>query len=419
MSNRFNKSSIGTWARISTAALPWLALLACGTAPADATGTAGEAVTAAASPMITPIADGVVTGTFPNEQPAAYQGGGKILAGATTIRPIFYGTAWQPNYQAKVVGFLQELSSTSYWSIIQEEYPDGAGNHATTISVDTPVNVTNYPLGKTLTKANIETLIQNDINAGAWPVAANYLYMVFTADDVNQGDFFSGGFLCQQFAGWHSAQTFSWTNLIPATITAQVPYAFVGSYQFCINSGLPGAPDAWSTSVNGDVTDTAIAVAEHETAEAVTDPFPFNGQFGWSPEAGDICAWVPGPLTTSGGKTSDLGGGEPYNSGQLGHAFNGGSQYLVQTLWSPRQKACAYGTTDLDVYTEPLVCGSWACGTATAANGQTFDCGDCANGQTCSSAHVCTGTVVSTCHTPMACCIQNEGVWRNGRCTYE
>jgi hypothetical protein len=237
--------------------------------------------------------------------------------------------------------------------------------------------------------------------------------MVFTADDVNVGD--SGGYLCTSYMGWHWAADFSWTNLIPATITEQVAYAFIGSPQYCSTHGTLGSGGAWATSVNGEVTDMAIAAAEHETAEAVTDPFPFTGQAAWSPEVGDICAWVPGPTTTLGGTTSDLGGGEPYASTQIGYSVDQGARYLVQTLWDMNQNGCAYGPADLDAKTEAAACGSWKCGEASDGNGGAYDCGDCAFGQTCSTAHLCTGKAI-VCHTPAECCAQAGGSWSGKYC---
>jgi hypothetical protein len=55
------------------------------------------------------------------------------------------------------------------------------------------------------------------------------------------------------------------------------------------------------------------------------------------------------------------------------------------------------------------------CGTVSNGCGGTYDCGDCPTGETCQN-NKCIAP--ATCHTPMACCLQNGGVWRNGRCVY-
>jgi hypothetical protein len=394
--------------------VPMVAAIACGTGSPEATGTSDEALTGAATnkPMLTPVPDGTVTGTYPGEGVPAYQGG-KILSGTVLIAPIFYGTAWQPNYQADVIAFLKGMSNTSYWQIIQG-YTDSAGNHPGAVDVATPVNVTSYSLGRTLTSANIATIVQNDVTAGAWPTGAQYLYMVFTADDVTMVDP-SWGNLCASYLGWHWLQTVSWTNLIPATISMQVPIAFIGSAQYCINHGTIGDPVPWAKSVNGTATDMGVTIAEDETAEAVTDPYPLPGQYGWSPEVGDICAWIPGPASTVSGTTSDLGAGEPYTPSQMGYAVNQGSRYVVQTLWDTNQNGCAYGPADLDGLTKAAACGAWKCGTASNGEGSSYDCGDCLTGQTCSTQHICTGKAI-TCHTPAQCCAQAGGDWEGHYC---
>jgi hypothetical protein len=408
-----NRLAASPWLRATATVAPLLTVLACGTASPESLGTGGSAVTGSKPSVLSPVPDGIVSGTYPGEGVPAYQGGA-ILSGSTTIRPIFYGTAWQPNYQAKMTAFLQEYSNTSYWQIIQG-YSDSAGNHPTTLDVATPEYVTTYKYGKTLTSLNIDQIVQDDITAGAWPIGGNFIYMVFTADDVNMADP-SWGNLCTSYMGWHWTDIFSWTNLIPATISLQVPFAFIGSPQYCINNKLIGSVADWSTSANGEAIDMAIAAEEHETAEAVTDPYPLPGQYGWNPEVGDICAWIPGPLSTVSGTTSDLGAGEPYASTQLGYAVDQGPRYLVQTLWDPNQNGCAYGPADLDAKTQAAACGTWKCGEASNGAGGYYDCGDCETGQTCNTTtHACTGKPI-VCHTAIECCVQAGGVWSGGHC---
>jgi hypothetical protein len=397
---------------VAPAFMPLLAA-ACGTASPDVVGVSDQAVTSSTVAGRTPVPQGIVSGTYPGFGVPAYQGG-PILSGMVHVRPIFYGTAWQPNYQAKMTSLLQQLPSTSYWQVVQE-HTDSSGNAPGGLYIETPEYVTTYPYGKTLTAANIANIVQDDITAGAWPIGNTYLYMVFTADDVNVGDV-NDGYLCQSYMGFHYAADFSWTNAIPSTITLQVAYAFVGSPQYCINAGEGGGAGDWGSSVNGTTIDEGAMVAEHETAEAVTDPFPFSGQFGWYPEIGDICAWVPGPTTVTGGKYSDLGGGEPYASNRVGYSVDQGNEWLLQTIWDNSQNGCAYGPVADDAITQSAACGSWQCGTASNGIGGTYECGNgCETGQTCSSSHVCVGTP-RKCTTPAQCCIQAGGVWEGGRC---
>jgi hypothetical protein len=397
---------------VAAPALLPLALAACGSAT-ESVGTTSEAVTSAVTPAGTPVPDGIVSGTYPGYGQPAYQGG-PLLTGTVHIRPIFYGTAWQPNYESKMTAMLQQLSSTSYWQVVQG-YTDSSGNAPSSLYIETPEYVTNYPLGKEIHSAQIATIVQNDITAGAWPIGNTYIYMVFTADDVIVGD--PGGGLCTSYMGFHSAANFSWTNLIPATITLQVAYAFIGSPQACLDEGMTASSFGdWGSSINGLAIDVAATTAEHEAAEAVTDPFPIAGQYGWNPEIGDICAWVPGPTTLTGGKYSDLGAGEPYASDQVGYSVNQGSTWLLQTLWDKNQNGCAYGPVADDAITQAAACGSRQCGAASNGIGGAYECGaGCKLGQTCSTSHTCEGTPI-TCHTAIECCVQGGGVWEGGHC---
>jgi hypothetical protein len=240
------------------------------------------------------------------------------------------------------------------------------------------VGSASYPYGKTLTQANIEQIVQNAINESPSSPSAQAIYMVFTADDVEQ-TLGGGEALCSSFLGWHEQGTFTWSppqDPTPERFTTQ--YAFIGSEQFCIAhptispigciSGDAGpGPSVWdetsngSGPPNGQVIDMSITAAMHEAAEAATDPNPGTGVY---PEIGDICAWEPGPLSLFGSPgfyvNSDLGGGEPYGSLQYGYAANdqtGSYSYLVQTLWDTNQNACAYGPASLDrTFFRPLPC---------------------------------------------------------------
>jgi hypothetical protein len=74
-------------------------------------------------------------------------------------------------------------------------------------------------------------------------------------------------------------------------------------------------------------------------------------------------------------------------------AANQGKPYLVQTIWDPAQKGCAYGLSSYDCKTQAAACGSWQCGTAPDGSGGTYECGGgCLSAQTCNaSTHTCQG----------------------------
>jgi hypothetical protein len=302
--------------------------------------------------------DGIVSGRV-NRVGGAVYNGGPVVGGPIQLVPIFYGTAWQPNYQATILSFLGTMSSTSYWAVV-EQYGDSAGNKPGAVSVAATVYETDYAYGTSLSPENIAQIVQS---RGA-PVShhPNTIYLVFTADDVNQvkwpstaGD--QAGAFCKNYLGWHWYGNFTYRD--PERPRIVVPftteYAWIGSPQYCISQGLGGVISPWEFGPNGTVTDETINAALHEVAESVTDPF---GGSGWAPEIGDTCNFIPGPVDVQRvcvGFTCgiiryewDLGGGAPYASNQLGYSYNQGRRYLVQTIWDSFQNGCAYGPATLD-----------------------------------------------------------------------
>jgi hypothetical protein len=383
------------------------AAAACGNATLDPPGPQPESVATSRDAIststqmparhITP--DGTIGSTFPGQSIPGYMGG-SLVSGTAVIEPIFYGTAWQPYYQSMMLGFLQSLSTTSYWKVV-ESYSDAAGHHPGDLVIGTPMYQTDYKFGRTLPDNGIQSIVQEAVTRGNWPIGAtNIIYVVFTADDVlddEQGNFHEQ---CVDDIGFHWFGAWTWTNLIPATFTVTTPYAFVGSPKYCLDHpelhgqqiDAGAGPKEWKLSWNGPVIDEAVSTVFHELAETMTDPYPVTGQAAWAPEIGDICAWEPGPSTLTGGVYSDLGFGEPYAPSQIGYAANQGKPYLVQTIWDPAQQGCAFGPKAYDCKTQAAACGSWQCGTAPDGCGGTYECGGCESAQTCNqSTHTCQG----------------------------
>jgi len=291
--------------------------------------------------------EGTVSGTYPGASVPFYWGG-PMLTGTIDIVPIFYGTAWPTNYQSTMVSFLGSLSMKSYWSVV-EGYADSKGHHPGALKILPAVNENDYAHGTTLADADITSII--DEHATSSLASSSAIYLVFTDNNVSVSDWI--GTLCTDYLGWHQQGTLSSSS---STFTGQ--YALVGSPAHCNTAG----GGAWAYAPNGFAIDEANSAAFHEIAEATTDP---DGLTGYQPEIGDICAWIPGPLTTVyyslpiahedkgsglGGEISllrhynyDLGQGAPYTSEQNGYSWNLGPEYLVQTIWDASQHGCAYG----------------------------------------------------------------------------
>jgi hypothetical protein len=376
------------------------AVVACGSAGSDATPSDQPvAQPSAAAPVaqntpprshVTP--EGIITGRFPGFSVPKYNGG-TIMSGPISVIPIFYGTAWQTNYQSTVLAFLSTMSSSSYWQVV-EEYADSAGHHPGAVNVGTPVYDTTYTYGKTITNQTVLQIAQAVPNS----LPGQNIYMVFTADDVNVTQSpILGGSLCVDFLGWHNQGTFDWVNGNFVTNTFTAAFALIGSPQFCLNNPQLGAgstvdagpgPSAWNSSPNGTAIDEAISAVLHESAESATDPDTHSG---YSPEIGDICAWEPGPLTEAKiGRfplwNYDLGNGVPYTTNQDGYAGNDvGSTYLVQTIWDTTQNGCAYGPKADDCLTRAAACGAATCGAVANGCGGTESCGLCSELASCES----------------------------------
>ena len=91
-------------------------------------------------------------------------------------------------------------------------YGDWSGNTAPT----------NYSLGKSLSDAQIKTVVSSAITSGRLQLDASGIYFVLTSQDVMA----SSGF-CTQYCGWHTHTTISGTD---------IKYSFVGNGARCLSS---------------------------------------------------------------------------------------------------------------------------------------------------------------------------------------
>lgn len=227
--------------------------------------------------------------------------GGPVMTNGITIYPIWYGT-WTDANKTLLNQFMSTIGGTSYFNI-NSTYKDGAGNavkNIVTLGASTADSA--YSLGKSLSDAQIGSLVSTAITSNALPNDANGFYLVLTASDVTA----NSGFL-SKYCGWHSFQTVSSTA---------IKYSFVGdpSANLKACSGQTISPN------NNVAMDAVISIIAHELEEAATDP-QMNGYYDNSgAENGDKCAWKFGT-------TSKLPSGAKYNM-----SF-GGYNYYIQQNW--------------------------------------------------------------------------------------
>ena len=220
-----------------------------------------------------------------------YNGGPIMNNGLTALYIVYYGTFTTKDQQI-INYFAQNIGASSLYAI-NTTYFDGsfvpipagvAFNSTTNVYFD------NYSLGKTLTDANVQTIIKNAITGGHLPDDTNGIYFVLTATDVQESAF--GGGFCTLFCGYHGPST--------SIITGEtLKYSFVGNAATQCPSGCIGNVAVYgdTTSPNGDLgADGLVSVVFHELSESVTDP-EVNLQTAWAGscgENGDCCNFVYG-----------------------------------------------------------------------------------------------------------------------------
>jgi hypothetical protein len=111
--------------------------------------------------------------------------GGPVMNGLTKVYLLYYG-AWTATQTGTMNSFMQTLGGTPI-------YKTHTGYYSLACTVKSPVvnsvtlmasHTDNYSLGKTLSDANIKTLVTKAITAGWFPKYSNAVYFVLTAPDV-------------------------------------------------------------------------------------------------------------------------------------------------------------------------------------------------------------------------------------------
>jgi len=231
--------------------------------------------------------------------------GGPVLLGTPTAYYIWYGT-WDGSSQTILTTLAQNIGGSPYFNINKTYY-------SVSNSVATPISgavayggatTDNYSLGKSLTDANIQTIVSNAIAAGRLPKDTNGVYFVLTATDVKE----TSGF-CTQYCGWHTHGTIAGSD---------IKYAFVGN---AATQCPASCSEQTASSPNNNIgADAMASVVAHELEEAVSDPNLNAWYDRRGAENADKCAWTFGTTYNPG-------------NGSLANMKLGGLNYLIQRNW--------------------------------------------------------------------------------------
>ncbi|HEY3818643.1 MAG TPA: hypothetical protein VGL81_15830 [Polyangiaceae bacterium] len=294
----------------------WLLPLvaACASAdPSDPASSTASSVTAAskvaqiASPA--PRSPETAPGTVSPDEHLPYNGGA-IMTGTVHLYYIWYGQ-WNDDTPASIIlPALGGLIGGSPFLNVLSTYKTPAGVQAATQASIVGASEDSGSQGLQLQNATVAGVVSHAITTGALPSDSNGIYVVLGGSNVNFVDF-SVGQLCTTMCGYHESTTVNGTA---------IRYAFVGSPNFCFDTGqagTSGAPGcAWSSTLaaakavapHGDAPADAMATAlAHEIAEAITDPSPGSGFYDpTTGEAADLCEGEWGPTYSVNSSPTEL-----------------------------------------------------------------------------------------------------------------
>ena len=219
---------------------------------------------------------------------------GPVMRGQVNVYYIWYGT-----HNATTKPILETLANyvggSPYFNI-NTTYGDTVGNVANIVRL-IATTTDNYSLGKSLTDANVQTIVSSAIASGKLgPADPNGVYFVLTAPDVKE----TSGFVTQ-YCGWHTRATISGLD---------IKYSFVGDPS---TQGLTSCAVQTVSPNNNPGADGMASVLVHELEETVSDPdlnawYDTNGN-----ENADKCAWTFGTTyRTPNGSAANM------ESGRLG-----------------------------------------------------------------------------------------------------
>jgi hypothetical protein len=242
--------------------------------------------------------------------------GGPVLLGTTHIYYVWYGN-WAGNAATSILTDLANgLGGSPYFNINTTYYsrPSLFGQKTyVSNSVQLAGSTTDaYSLGKSLTDANILSVVSSAISSGRLPKDTNAVYFVLTSADVTA----TSGF-CTRYCGYHNHASIGGSD---------IKYSFVGNPEAC-----PSACSAagGSATPNGNLgADGMASIISHELEEAVTDPDLSAWADPFGQENADKCAWTFGATyTTPNGGTANM--------------KIGGRDFLIQQNWVAGKNVCA------------------------------------------------------------------------------
>ncbi len=226
---------------------------------------------------------------------------GPLMLGTVNLYLIFYGS-WGPKQVGLMTNWAGHIGGSPYFNI-NTTYSDWAGRYISNSVVLAGTARNAYSLGKSLSDAQVEQVVTDEISSGGLPMDVNGVYFVLASADVAQ----TAGF-CTAFCSYH----------VDALYNGQtIKFAFVGNPATqCMSSCA-----AQTTSPNGlPGVDAMVSNATHELVEAVTDPQLDAWFFGNGFESADECAWT-------------FGNEHGMSNGSKANMVLGGKEYLIQQNW--------------------------------------------------------------------------------------
>ncbi len=218
--------------------------------------------------------------------------GGVLLA--PKVQPIRYDTDPSPT---DMDAFLQELTTSTYWSQVTSEYQVGALTVLPTIVRPEPA-----PSQIDDTQIQMDVVTNTTGPTPAWgPADGSTIYLMLFPPSTSVTQ--QGARGCHDYDGYHAQAKIS-TSLV-------VPYA-VG----CACPGFDGPGIS-------DVQQRTVAIS-HELVEAATDPFPFTRP-AWAQEDINDIIWT----IETGGELADM-----CEFNQDSYFIPPGSTYMIQRSWS-------------------------------------------------------------------------------------
>jgi len=295
-------------AATALAAATTLALAAIAAPAATAVTTAEPTTARAAAPSASfekEAMDVRVKGrasTAASTSPITYHNGPVMTSTAGSNAYVIWYGAWAAGGQTIVTDFLSSIGGSPYFAL-NSTYADKAG--AKVANIVTLAGQTVDPgTSKTLSDANIKTIVSNAISSKRLPADPNGVYFVLTAAGVAE----SSGFLTR-YCGWHTHGTIAATD---------IKYSFVGDPT---GTKLASCAQQTAASPNGNPgVDAMVSVVAHELEETVTDPDLNAWYDSRGAENGDKCAWTFGTTYTAAG-------------GGIANMKLGARDYLIQRNW--------------------------------------------------------------------------------------